>query len=173
VESPERSARAKSDPAGAELLDSIRTIIRLARIAQQTCDELGLTLPQYRALNHNVRGPHRAFELARYSAVSRPAMSALTSGLERMGLLERHDDEVDGRGVHFVTTEQGRQVFAEVEDRLVERFRAVLGPAEQALRELDTVALETALERQTDRDFGPSDSTAAQRTAGKPKKSTR
>jgi DNA-binding MarR family transcriptional regulator len=170
VDPQERSTRATSDPEAAELLEAVRTVIRLARIAQQACDEVGLTLPQYRALNSNARGPRRAFELARYSAVSRPAMSALTAGLERLGLMERHDDEADGRGVHFVTTDKGRQLFGEVEELLVQRFRAVLGPAERSLRELDTLTLEAALDRQLDRDFGPPDESDAQRATTKARK---
>lgn len=147
----------KADLAASELLDSIRTVIRLARIAQQTCDEVGLTLPQYRALNSNARGRRRSFELARYSAVSRPAMSALTAGLERMGLIVRSDHESDGRGVYFEITPKGLELFEDVERRLVERFRNVLGAAEGALRALDTDLLEAALDEQNDRDFGPTD----------------
>jgi len=168
VVTPAHSARAASDPEAAELLDAVRTVIRLARIAQQACDEVGLTLPQYRALNSIVRGARRPFELARYSAVSRPAMSALTAGLERQGLAERHDDEADGRGVHFVMTSKGQQVFDEVEHLLVERFRQVLGTTEESLRNLDTIVLEAALDQQLDRDFGPADDTG-RRPARQPK----
>jgi DNA-binding MarR family transcriptional regulator len=140
-----------------DLTDSIRTVIRLARIAQQALDELGLTLPQYRALNAIVRGPHRAFELARYSAVSRPAMSALTSGLERQGWAERRPATEDGRGVAFVATPAGREQFERAEDVLRDRFIEVLGEATDALWALDTDALEAALDFQVERDFPAND----------------
>lgn len=139
------------------LTDAIRTVIRLARIAQQALDEVGLSLPQYRALNAIVRGPQRAFELARYSAVSRPAMSALTTGLERQGWIEREAAPADGRGVSFVATDEGRRQFARAEDVLRRRFASVLGDATGALRALDTTALEAALDHQAERDFPTTD----------------
>jgi len=145
-----------------DLTDSIRTVIRLARIAQQALDELGLTLPQYRALNAIVRGPQRAFELARYSAVSRPAMSALTTGLERSGWVERRATSDDGRGVVFVATDAGRGQFERAEDLLRRRFAEVLGDATDALQALDTTALEAALDHQAERDFPSADPRAAQ-----------
>ncbi|MET0666820.1 MAG: MarR family transcriptional regulator [Acidimicrobiales bacterium] len=145
-----------------ELSDSIRTVIRLARIAQQACDEVGLTLPQYRALNAIVRGPQRAFELARYSAVSRPAMSALTTGLEKQGWIERRTATEDGRGVAFVATDTGRERFQAAEHRLSEHFAAVLGDATEALLGLDTATIEDALDRQVERDF-PATTTAEAR----------
>ena len=144
------------DADDAELVDAIRTVIRLARIAQQACEEVGLTLPQYRALNSAVRGRRRSFELAQYSAVSRPAMSALTTGLERLGHFERRTAEADGRGVYFKLTKQGRATLDAAERLLAERFDEVLGDALPSLRALDTEAIEAALDRQADRDFGPS-----------------
>jgi DNA-binding MarR family transcriptional regulator len=140
-----------------KLSDAIRVVIRMARIAQQVCEEVGLTLPQYRALNSAARGRRRAFELARYSSVSRPAMSALTAGLERMGLFERSTAESDGRGVYFVASDRGLQALDEVERLLVQRFEEVLGPAVERLGELDIAAIEAALDQQVERDFGPSD----------------
>ncbi len=136
-----------------DLTDPIRTVIRLARIAQQALDELGLTLPQYRALNAIVRGPQRAFELARYSAVSRPAMSALTTGLERQGWAERRTTTDDGRGVAFVATVDGRAQFERAEELLRRRFAEVLGDATGALLALDTDVLEAALDHQVEQDF--------------------
>lgn len=146
----------------AALSDAIRTVIRLARIAQQALDEVGLTLPQYRALNAIVRGPQRAFELARYSAVSRPAMSALTTGLEKQGWVERRPANEDGRGVTFVATDAGRAQFQAAERLLHAHVTAVLGDATGALVALDTAALEAALDRQAERDF-PSTSPAEAR----------
>lgn len=146
-----------TDPA--DLTDAIRTVIRLARIAQQALDDVGLSLPQYRALNAVVRGPQRAFELARYSAVSRPAMSALTTGLERQGWIEREASPADRRGVSFVATDAGREQFARAEELLRGRFGTVLGDATVALQALDTDALEAALDQQAEQDFPTTDPT--------------
>jgi DNA-binding MarR family transcriptional regulator len=144
-----------------DLTDPIRTVIRLARIAQQALDEVGLTLPQFRALNAVVRGPQRAMDLARYSAVSRPAMSALTAGLEKQGWVERRSSTDDGRGVSFVATPAGWQQFEVAEEVLRQRFGAVLGDSVSALLALDSDALEGALDRQAERDF-PSRTTTAE-----------
>jgi DNA-binding MarR family transcriptional regulator len=147
----------------ADLTDSIRTVIRLARIAQQALDEVGLTLPQFRALNAIVRGPLRAMDLARYSAVSRPAMSALTTGLERQGWIERQAATEDGRGVSFVATDSGRERFETAEQLLRGRFADVLGDATDALIALDTETLEAALDQQVERDFPSTDTTVEAR----------
>ncbi|GII92470.1 MarR family winged helix-turn-helix transcriptional regulator [Sinosporangium siamense] len=137
-----------------ELLNSIRTVIRLARIAQQACEEAGLTMAQYRALTSAVAGRQRAYELAQYTAVSRPAISALTSGMVRDGLIERSGLASDGRGVVFDVTDQGLEMLRNAEHLLIERFEHVLGDATSALEVLDSLALEDALDQQADKDFG-------------------
>ncbi|MFG2196067.1 MarR family winged helix-turn-helix transcriptional regulator [Streptomyces sp. NPDC048639] len=139
-----------------ELLNAVRTVVRLARIAQQACEEGGLTMPQYRALTSAARGRQRAYELARYAAVSRPAISALTNGMVKSGLMERGGLASDGRGVIFDITRHGMEVLASVDRLLVERFQETLGDAEAALKILDSQALEEALDQQADKDFGPS-----------------
>ncbi|MGW4030058.1 MarR family winged helix-turn-helix transcriptional regulator [Streptomyces sp. NPDC004838] len=140
-----------------ELLGSIRAVIRLARIAQQACEEAGLTLAQYRALNSAVSGEQRAYELARYTAVSRPAVSALTNGMVRSGLIERSDTAGDGRGVVFSITDHGVETLRRAEALLVGRIREVLGEsgdAVSALSALRVEAIEAALDAQVDKDFG-------------------
>ncbi|MEV4893189.1 MarR family winged helix-turn-helix transcriptional regulator [Nonomuraea sp. NPDC050540] len=139
----------------ADLLAAVRTIVRLARIAQQACEEGGLTMPQYRALTSAAAGRQRAYELARYTAVSRPAISALTNGMVRSGLIERGGLASDGRGVVFDVTRHGHEVLDTVNRLLVERFQEVLGDAREVLKVLNSEALEEALERQADKDFGP------------------
>ncbi|MEU6084399.1 MarR family transcriptional regulator [Streptomyces sp. NPDC047108] len=139
----------------AELLSAVRTVIRLARIAQQACEEGGLTMPQYRALTSAASGRQRAYELARYAAVSRPAISALTNGMVKSGLIERSGLASDGRGVIFDITQHGLDVLATVNRLLVERFQETLGSADAALKVLDSEVLAEALEIQADKDFGP------------------
>jgi DNA-binding MarR family transcriptional regulator len=147
------NTRSRGDDDG--LLDAVRIVMRLARIIERCCDDVGLTMPQYRALNHAARGKRRSYELARFSAVSRAAMSALTTGMLKAGLLERNDAEGDGRGVEFGATRHGLDVLAALEDRLVARFVEVLGPAAASLKTLDVEAIEAALDREVDREFGP------------------
>ncbi|MER7047127.1 MarR family winged helix-turn-helix transcriptional regulator [Streptomyces jumonjinensis] len=141
-----------------ELLGSIRAVIRLARIAQQACEEAGLTLAQFRALNSAAKGGQRAYELARSTAVSRPAVSALTNGMVRMGLIERGGSAEDGRGVLFSITDQGVETLHRAEELLVERVRKVLGEsgdgAVRALSALRVDEIEAALDAQALRDFG-------------------
>ncbi len=159
--SPRKKARAvQEEPAS--LLESIRLIIRLARIAQQACEEVGLSLPQYRALNF-ARNKRRAYELADYSVVTRPAISALTTGLERANLLERSHTEEDGRAVYFITSQLGMDLLAEVETLLVQRFTEALGPATSALdilSTLDSDLISTALDEAAALTLGNSSKTA-------------
>ncbi|MEV7287684.1 helix-turn-helix domain-containing protein [Streptomyces sp. NPDC093252] len=140
-----------------ELLGSIRTVIRLARIVQQACEEAGLTLAQYRALNSAVDGGQRAYELARYTAVSRPAVSALTNGMVRAGLIERSETAGDGRGVVFSITQHGVDTLRGAEGLLVQRIKDVLGEtgdAVEAFRALRVEEIEAALDIQAEKDFG-------------------
>lgn len=146
--------RYSSRVADDELLDPIRTVIRLARIAQQVCEEAGLNLAQYRALHSAVHTGQRAFELAQATAVSRPAVTSLANGMVKAGLIEREASPDDGRGVVFVITPLGTERLREAERMLVARFADVLGDAAPALAALETAALHTALDEQADRDFG-------------------
>lgn len=139
----------------AQVLGSIRAVIRLARIAQQVCEQGGLTLAQYRALSSSAKGDQRAYELAQYAAVSRPAISALTNGMVKANLIERSGTAADGRGVLFSITTEGLDRLRTVEARLVERFREVLGDARDALVPLSSGVLEAALDAQVDKEFGP------------------
>lgn len=138
-----------------ELLGAIRTVIRMARIAQQVCEAGGLTMPQFRALNSAAGGEQRAYELAEYAAVSRPAISALTNGMVKAGLIERSGTAADGRGVLFSITATGLETLRHVERLLVERFAEVLGDSRAALAALHSAELETALNTQRDKEFGP------------------
>jgi DNA-binding MarR family transcriptional regulator len=140
------------------LLHAIRMVIRLSRIAQQVCEKAGITLPQYRAISSLAYRKRRAHEIASHTAVSRPAVTALMTGLEKMGLIEREVDEFDKRGVHFIASTKMKKVLAEVERDLVRRFGEVLGDSAKSLAALTgTEAIEEALDRQAEREFGAPD----------------
>jgi DNA-binding MarR family transcriptional regulator len=137
-----------------DLLEPIRTVIRLSRIAQQVCEEAGLNLAQYRALNSAVTSGRRAYQLAQATAVSRPAVTSLTNNMVKAGLIAREVSTEDGRGVVFVITDLGLERLQNAERMLVERFTAVLGDGAAALAALDTGPLLAALDDQADKDFG-------------------
>lgn len=137
-----------------QLLNGIRVVIRLSRIAQQVCEEAGLNLAQYRALNSARHGGRRAFELAQTAAVSRPAITSLTSGMIQSGLIAKQTSESDGRGVVFVVTPLGTERLLAVERLLVDRFTEALGESRSALVGIETAALDAALDQLADRDFG-------------------
>ncbi|SEE58090.1 MarR family winged helix-turn-helix transcriptional regulator [Jiangella alba] len=137
------------------LVAAIRTTIRLARLAQQVCDDGGLTLPQYRGLSILVDDRRRAHEIATYTSTSRPAIASLTSGLERMGLIERTTAETDRRGVYYTATEKGRQVVAEIDATMAAKFTKVLGENTALLHPLASDQIEAALDAQLAHDFGP------------------
>jgi DNA-binding MarR family transcriptional regulator len=143
-----------ADEPAPELLDPIRAVIRMARIAQSVCEQAGLNLAQYRALHSAVSAGQRAYELAQATAVSRPAISSLTNGMVKAGLIAREASPGDGRGVVFVITDLGLERLQTAERMLVERFAEVLGDAAPALARLETAELQAALDRQADRDFG-------------------
>lgn len=113
--------------------------------------------PQYRALKF-ARDKRRAYELADYSDVSRPAISALTTGLERAGLLERSHIEADGRAVYFITSKKGKDLFAKA--LLVRRFSEALGTAACAVETLsaaDAELISAALDEAAAVTLGSSD----------------
>lgn len=144
----------RDDEDAQRLLAAVRTVIRLSRIAQVACEEVGLGLAQYRALNSARGMGRRAYELAQDTAVSRPAVTQLTNGMVKAGLIAREPTPGDGRGVVFVVTPLGAERLQAADRLLVERFTEVLGDASLALEALETLPLEAALDAQATKDFG-------------------
>ena len=73
----------------------------------------------------------------------------------KSGLIERSGLASDGRGVVFDVTRHGLEMLRVVDRLLVERLEEALGGAGESLKALDCEALEEALDRQADKDFGP------------------
>lgn len=76
-------------------------------------------------------GPRRLTDLAAGEGVTQPSMSALVSQLERLGLVQRQSDAVDGRVVRVAITRAGqehlstlRRVGASVFDVLIEKLES-------------------------------------------------
>ena len=62
--SPAPTHRFKAAILGGQVRAGIRLLARLARVAEQTCQATGISLPQYRLLVSAAHGPQRASELA-------------------------------------------------------------------------------------------------------------
>jgi DNA-binding MarR family transcriptional regulator len=98
-------------------------------------------------------GPLRLTALATVEGVAQPSMTALVTGLEKAGLVERRPDPGDGRVVLVALTDAGREHmrirrthgaewFTGLVDQLSEADTAALVaalPALEHLRELDAL----------------------------------
>jgi DNA-binding MarR family transcriptional regulator len=96
-------------------------------------------------------GPRRITELALSEGVTQPSMTALVTGLERSGLVERRQDLGDRRAVLVALTSAGNtylssrqrsgaEVFARLVNQLAPEEVAALraaAPALERMRELD------------------------------------
>jgi DNA-binding MarR family transcriptional regulator len=138
-------ARAKD---GADFTSGIRLLARLARVAEQACQQTGISLPQYRLLVSITGRPQRASELAAHVGVSRPTLTSLVDGLEASGCLRRMPVASDRRGIQLVVTDAGRDALARADAALVRRLRELAGPdAARAVGELVT-SIGAALDRE-------------------------
>ena len=111
---------------GGHVRDGIRLLARLARVAEQTCQATGISLPQYRLLVSAAHGPQRASELANAVGVSRPTLTSLVDGLEQAGLVRRAPVASDRRGIQLELTEQGRAAIARAEGALSQRLLTLI-----------------------------------------------
>jgi DNA-binding MarR family transcriptional regulator len=107
---------------GGDFRDGIRLLARLARVAEQTCQSTGISLPQYRLLVSAAQGPQRASELAAAVGVSRPTLTSLVDGLEQSGLVRRVPVATDRRGIQLEVTEAGREATRLAERALSRRL---------------------------------------------------
>ncbi len=105
-----------------QLATAVRAVAILARQFDRTCQEAGLSLPQYRLLLYARIRPQRASELAERVAVRRPTLTAIVDGLVEAGLLRRASVEGDRRGIRLELTDQGRDKLVEVEGLLAQRL---------------------------------------------------
>ncbi len=130
----------------------IRLLARLARVAEQTCQSTGISLPQYRMLIAVSAGSQRASELAASVGVSRPTLTSLVDGLEQAGLLLRVPVPTDRRGTSLELTEEGRGATARAERALTERLLQLIdgrSVRDVALLLKDVVSdLDAALDRE-------------------------
>jgi len=131
---------------------AVRAVAIASRFLEQTCQERGLSLPQYRLLLWMRRGPRRAGELAQRAAVRRPTITSLVEGLVEHGWLRRTPVEGDRRGIRLELTESGARALAETEAALGTRLGELAGGHEEPARVLDGLdALAQVLEREVER----------------------
>jgi DNA-binding MarR family transcriptional regulator len=106
----------------------VRTLARLARVAELACQSTGISLPQYRLLVAVSDASQRASELAERVGVSRPTLTSLVDGLERHQLLVRKRVPTDRRGVRLEPTAAGLEAVARAEAALNGRIGALINP---------------------------------------------
>ena len=92
----------------AELKPALDRKMRVRLPDDLRADLQSVTLHQLEALGLLERGGLRMSELARELDISEPASTALADRLVRGGLVERHADPADGRGVRLSLTSAGR-----------------------------------------------------------------
>ena len=113
-------------PQGGDFREGIRLLARLARVAEQTCQATGISLPQYRLLVSASEGSQRASELAAAVGVSRPTLTSLVDGLEQAGLVRRVPVATDRRGIQLELTQAGREATCRAEHALSIRLMTLL-----------------------------------------------
>ncbi|NOX49423.1 MAG: MarR family transcriptional regulator [Gammaproteobacteria bacterium] len=111
-----------------QLMEAVSILLRISRLLQRVCEREGFSIQQYRTLtwidHHEVTRP---FTLAEQAAVSRPAVAALISGLEKKKLVKRATVAKDGRGVHLKSTCKTKKVIKRLELAMVECLKDVFG----------------------------------------------
>jgi DNA-binding MarR family transcriptional regulator len=109
-------------PLSPEATAAVRLLARLARLAEQTCQSTGVSLPQYRLLVSVSGRAQRASELAASVGVSRPTLTSLVDGLEQAGMLKRVPVPTDRRGISLELTARGHEATQRAERALIQRI---------------------------------------------------
>jgi DNA-binding MarR family transcriptional regulator len=128
----------------------VRLLARLARVAEQTCQSTGISLPQYRLLVAVSGRAQRASELAASVGVSRPTLTSLVDGLEAAGLLRRVPVPTDRRGIRLEPTPAGCDAMARAERALSARLLQLIDVDASVARAVSGVVTEigAALDRE-------------------------
>ncbi|MGE3833469.1 MAG: MarR family winged helix-turn-helix transcriptional regulator [Acidimicrobiia bacterium] len=134
-----------------ELTDGIRTLARLALVADRICADLGISLVQYRMLFVIAEQPQRAGRLADRLSVSRPTLTAAAHALVDRGLVTREPVVGDGRGVQLRLTASGAATLRRVEADLVEVLTGAASDGEVKEALCGLLPLRGSLERARER----------------------
>ena len=131
-----------------EFSAGVRTLARLARVAEQACQSTGISLPQYRLLVAVSGCSQRASELAERVGVSRPTLTSLVDGLERNQLLLRKRVASDRRGIQLEPTAAGLEAVSRAEFALTDRLGGLINPEHASAANEIAVAVGENLDRE-------------------------
>jgi DNA-binding MarR family transcriptional regulator len=118
-------ARKDDDDDGASPAETLAKLERLARLLRQSGHAKGLNPVQWEALRYLERCnvlSHSPGAMAKYLSSTKGTVSQTIKALEKKGLLSKHVDPKDSRGVALYLTEAGRAVLAD------DDFGALTGP---------------------------------------------
>ncbi len=96
-------------------------IVGLARLAELALAQEGMSLTQYRVLNHLQRGHSIQSDLAFQLAVTKQSVTRLVDGLVEQGYITRRVDAQDRRRMIHAMTPKGARAL-ERADELLERY---------------------------------------------------
>jgi DNA-binding MarR family transcriptional regulator len=129
------------DPLVEKIVSRIDRINRLIdKAAMVNLEQVGLTHEEFHVLMELQRGDHSHGALCREMMSSTGAMTNRLDKLERAGLVERHPDPDDRRGVLLHLTAPGRERLDEyiaIQGARERQLLSALGATEQ--RELDSL----------------------------------
>jgi DNA-binding MarR family transcriptional regulator len=131
-----------------DLRRSVRTLARLARVLERSCE--GISLSQFRVLAVVADGDERASRLAERLSVARPTITAVVDGLVERGLLSRSTATDDRRATRIGITRAGRRALDAAYGAMQDRLDSVLGRTADrgivlsALDQLDRALAETS-----------------------------
>lgn len=135
-------------PIHPNLTAGIRLLARLARVAEQACQESGISLPQYRLLVSIAGRAQRPSELAEKVGVSRPTLTSLVEGLAQASLLRRVPVPHDRRGIRLETTDAGQKAIVRAEAYLSQRMLELIDAERVASVGEVVLAVGAALDRE-------------------------
>lgn len=108
-----------------ELLLEMVTMARVFQVAgNQQRTLAGTKTGMLQRLKHS---DARLGELARQLSISASVASRTVDALEQGGLVERRTDETDARALLISLTDRGREIVAQRERHIADRFAGVLG----------------------------------------------
>lgn len=113
-----------SDPAAAEILNNVRSLLRALRVGTRTCERTtGLSLAQLYVLKRLAERPALSLgELAERTATHLSSVSVVVSRLVERQLVTREQDPADRRRTRIDLTDAGRAVVANAPETISEHL---------------------------------------------------
>ena len=131
-----------AERAAQELIELAPRISRIASLfAEARFVELGISMPQYRALRAARRQPRRMSELAGMLLLSKQTVSQTVDVLVRQGMATRSEDHTDRRHTIVSTTQLGVRRLEAFEHAFADYLAGVLDglPAEAQTKVADAL----------------------------------